>query len=125
MSENKPESIKEIQYKFKNASGEELDKLVDFYRDDARKGVINLIKKHDTAKEKLNLELIRLKKMHLYEEKYSEYQFICGIDEVGRGPLSGPVMAGNSSIRLQHSLCKWFKKTLSQTKRRVVWRNYR
>lgn len=94
MSENKPESIKEIQYKFKNASGEELDKLVDFYRDDARKGVINLIKKHDTAKEKLNLELIRLKKMHLYEEKYSEYQFICGIDEVGRGPLAGPVMAG-------------------------------
>ncbi len=32
--------------------------------------------------------------MKEYEKKYAEYSFICGIDEVGRGPLAGPVVAG-------------------------------
>ena len=32
--------------------------------------------------------------MKIYERKYADYAFICGIDEVGRGPLAGPVVAG-------------------------------
>ena len=39
-------------------------------------------------------ECIRTEKMKEYEKKYAEYSFICGIDEVGRGPLAGPVVAG-------------------------------
>lgn len=31
--------------------------------------------------------------MTSFERKYGEYSYICGIDEVGRGPLAGPVMA--------------------------------
>ena len=31
--------------------------------------------------------------MRVYEKEYSEYSYICGIDEVGRGPLAGPVVA--------------------------------
>ncbi|MEF9940420.1 MAG: ribonuclease HII [Clostridium sp.] len=44
--------------------------------------------------EKLELELARLEQMHEYEHLYENYDFICGIDEAGRGPLAGPVSAG-------------------------------
>lgn len=44
--------------------------------------------------EKLQKELERLSVMSQYEQEYQEYEYICGIDEVGRGPLAGPVVAG-------------------------------
>lgn len=45
-------------------------------------------------KEKLEKELARLETMKTYEKEYDMCQYICGIDEVGRGPLAGPVVAG-------------------------------
>lgn len=44
--------------------------------------------------EKLEAELARLRAMRQYEEQYGGCEFICGIDEAGRGPLAGPVVAG-------------------------------
>lgn len=45
------------------------------------------------SEEKLNNERLRLSKMSEYENKFSEY-IIAGIDEAGRGPLAGSVVAG-------------------------------
>ncbi len=45
-------------------------------------------------KEKLEKELARLETMKEFEREYEYCQYICGIDEVGRGPLAGPVVAG-------------------------------
>lgn len=42
---------------------------------------------------KLQEELIRLDGMKHYERMYQSYGILCGIDEVGRGPLAGPVVA--------------------------------
>lgn len=42
---------------------------------------------------KLEAERARTEAMKEFENMYSDYEYICGIDEVGRGPLAGPVMA--------------------------------
>jgi ribonuclease HII len=36
----------------------------------------------------------RLEKLCEFEKQYPDCELICGIDEVGRGPLAGPVVAG-------------------------------
>lgn len=50
------------------------------------------IAKEEKAREKLEKERARTEQMKEFEYKYAEYPLICGIDEVGRGPLAGPVM---------------------------------
>ena len=45
------------------------------------------------TKEKLEKELARLEAMKEYEYLYEACPYICGIDEAGRGPLAGPVVA--------------------------------
>ena len=42
---------------------------------------------------KLEAEKKRMYEMFSYEREYSDYEYICGIDEVGRGPFAGPVVA--------------------------------
>ncbi len=43
---------------------------------------------------KLQEEKERIEAMREFEEKYDSFSYICGIDEAGRGPLAGPVVAG-------------------------------
>lgn len=46
------------------------------------------------SEEKLQAERERLELMREYEHTYAACHAICGIDEAGRGPLAGPVVAG-------------------------------
>lgn len=83
-----------IKEKFNAASVDELLSLIEEFENDERSGVQTLIKKAEKNIEKLRLEKERVAAMSAYERQYPNLQFICGIDEVGRGPLAGPVMAG-------------------------------
>ena len=44
--------------------------------------------------EKLQKEIARCEELKRFEKEYESFGYICGIDEVGRGPLAGPVVAG-------------------------------
>lgn len=87
-------SIKEIQQEFAACNQENRQTLYEKYRQDTRNGVIRLIEKYQKMDQKLVEEYDRLEQMKFYEKKYGSYDLICGIDEVGRGPLAGPVVAG-------------------------------
>lgn len=88
-------SINEIKAELENADKIKRETLIELYKKDARKGVIKLIEKYEKQEAALLKELERLKKMHEFENKYSDYDYIAGIDEAGRGPLAGPVVAAS------------------------------
>ena len=87
-------SIKEIKQEFEQADKEKLPLLYEQYADDSRAGVVSLITKYKKKEEKLQAEIKRIEEMSRYERENCEEEYICGIDEVGRGPLAGPVVAG-------------------------------
>ena len=87
-------SIRSIKLEFEQAKFRELSVLYEKYEGDSRSGVQNLIARYKKQEAKLKEERFRLEQMRCYEKKYQEHIFICGIDEVGRGPLAGPVVAG-------------------------------
>lgn len=87
-------SVKEIQAEFEQTAMEQWAELYGIYAADSRAGVVNLIKKYQKREANIQQEYERVEQMKRYEREYETYQYICGIDEVGRGPLAGPVVAG-------------------------------
>lgn len=90
---NKMKSIQEIKDEFKAAPEAELSALCGIYKEDERKGVQNLILQANKKMEKLEAEKERIYMMQEYERKYEHLGYVCGIDEAGRGPFAGPVVA--------------------------------
>lgn len=88
------ESIQEIKERFKNTPIQELPAFCEIYRADERKGVQKLVEQGHKRIAALEKEKERLKQMREFEREYEHLGYICGIDEVGRGPFAGPVVAG-------------------------------
>lgn len=93
MNIEKMKSIAEIKQEIETA-GDLLEDVLARYATDSRKGVQNLLQRAKKQKERLQQERERLQQMRVFEQKYHAYRAICGIDEAGRGPLAGPVVAG-------------------------------
>ena len=90
----KQKSISQIREEFEAASAEKLPSLYQEYQADTRTGVRNMILKYRKKEEALEKEKERTEQMKVYEKQYESRGYVCGIDEVGRGPLAGPVVAG-------------------------------
>ncbi len=86
-------SIAEIKLLFSEAGTRQLSELIKAYESDTRSGVAALVKRAKRQLEAERLEDLRIEKMLIYERKYAEDGVIAGIDEAGRGPLAGPVVA--------------------------------
>lgn len=87
-------TIWEIKEEFERASEKEYKALYEIYGSDSRKGVADLLRKYQKAEEKLQREKDRIHRMKEFERKYGNMGLVCGVDEAGRGPLAGPVVAG-------------------------------
>lgn len=89
------QSIKEIKLLLEQTEKEQWHALFSQYRTDERAGVQKLIASYEKKLAKFHKEQERLEKMLEFERKYGDtFSCICGIDEAGRGPFAGPVVAG-------------------------------
>lgn len=87
------ESIREIKERLEGCDLNMLPEILAEYGMDSRKGVARLLKQYAGRYEKLKAEELRLDHMLDYEREYGAYTYIAGVDEAGRGPLAGPVVA--------------------------------
>ena len=88
------ESIQEIKQKLQAADFNRLPELFHMYEADERSGVKSELEKARKRLLSYEKELERTENLKKYEKEYAAFTSICGIDEVGRGPLAGPVVAG-------------------------------
>ena len=86
-------SIGEITEMYKQADITKLPAFIEEFEDDDRSGVKALVKRARKSLFDLEKEKERMFEMFSFERKYAEYEYICGVDEVGCGPLAGPVVS--------------------------------
>lgn len=91
---DKEQSIGIIKKELQAAADQQLPDFVKKYEADCRAGVQTLIGQAKKRMKALEAEQQRIWELSRYEREYAEAGYICGIDEVGRGPLAGPVVAG-------------------------------
>ncbi len=83
----------EIDEMLKSTEPARLPEVLAALTSDKRAMVRNLAERYRKRYEAYLKELERLEKMTVYERRYEALQYICGIDEAGRGPYAGPVVA--------------------------------
>ena len=87
-------TIAQIKEEYEAAALAMLPDFVKNYEQDTRNGVKKLVCQAQKKLSQLETERARMYQMQEYERRYAQYTSICGIDEAGRGPLAGPVVAG-------------------------------
>ncbi|MCM3717178.1 ribonuclease HII [Fictibacillus phosphorivorans] len=88
-------SIKEWEQLLKDSSAEEISSHLTQLESDERQGAKKLFKTYTNRLLEAEAELKRLEIMCRYEKQCisNGKRLIAGVDEVGRGPLAGPVVA--------------------------------
>ena len=85
-------SISIIKNELSSCKEKELQNFISEYGSDPRDGVKKLVLSAEKKKAAYEAELARMHEMFHYERLYPEKTYIAGLDEVGRGPLAGPVV---------------------------------
>lgn len=87
-------TVAEIKQLFEQTPMEKILTVLEAYRNDERKNVQSLIKSFENKFKKYTSEQERLLKITEFERYFNDkgYKLIAGVDEVGRGPLAGPVV---------------------------------
>lgn len=81
-------SVKDIKEELQRADEKHLEELLQICSRDDRSAVQKLAESAKKKLDALDKERKRIEDLKRYEKEYSQYTYICGIDEVGRGPLA-------------------------------------
>lgn len=109
------QELKESQY----------NSYIPILQQDSRKNVRNLADKLIMSIQKKNKEITRVQRMYDFDKKYKCSGYLAGVDEVGRGPLAGPIAAAAVVLNLNCETEKLIleindSKKLSPKKREVL-----
>lgn len=85
-------NINDIKKQLNSTDIKSMEHFIKTFEADQRAGVIKLVASAKKRQQAYEAELDRTETMKLYENSYSGRGYIAGIDEVGRGPLAGPVV---------------------------------
>ncbi|MEY8390313.1 ribonuclease HII [Lachnospiraceae bacterium] len=85
--------ITEIKAELQAAEESMLPSFILKYQNDRRAGVKKLAEQARKRLVALEQERERIEGLKVYERQYDHKGYVCGIDEAGRGPLAGPVVA--------------------------------
>lgn len=98
-------SISAIKEQLKEITSADDLRLANF-REDSRKGVQQALLQWQRQQEKQQALVEKYQAMSVFEvaKKAQGFQAICGIDEVGRGPLAGPVVAAAVILNEDHTI---------------------
>ncbi len=87
------ESIAQVREHLRKCPSDQLQVFIADYSADERRGVQGLVKQAKKKMECLKREEARIEALMTFEKKaWETCQYVAGMDEVGRGPLAGPVV---------------------------------
>jgi ribonuclease HII len=88
-------TITQIKNWFKQAERDEITSYLPSLRSDTRSGIQQLLKQWEQKEQQLQQRLKHWDELNIEEKQLKQdgYTLVAGVDEVGRGPLAGPVVA--------------------------------
>ncbi|MCM1991096.1 ribonuclease HII [Oceanirhabdus seepicola] len=95
---------KEIDHMYVSKDIVNVEKLISILSEDGRSAVKALKVKCDKEITKLQNEIERVKKLYEFDINHNNGLIIAGVDEVGRGPLAGPIVG--AAVVLDYSSLK-------------------
>ncbi|WP_061995045.1 MULTISPECIES: ribonuclease HII [Clostridium] len=107
LSQMKFALVKEYVLNFQNGhdiktSKLEFIELIKMLSDDSRKNVNKLGEKLEKFIITYEAEINRVKNMYLFDKSFGNFKYVAGVDEVGRGPLAGPIVSAAVILDLDY-----------------------
>lgn len=94
--------VTHLQENFFNVEKEKICKIAECLSNDSRKNIQRLAESLNKFFVKKENEINRVKEMYSFDKSFGNYIFVAGVDEVGRGPLAGPIAAASVVLRLKY-----------------------
>lgn len=83
---------------------EQIKAIIAMLKNDSRKNVLALSKKIQNLYDKKQKELANTLRLYDFDRSFGNFRFIAGVDEVGRGPLAGPIVSAAVILDLNTDL---------------------
>lgn len=86
--------VKKLEHHYFELDDKVVSSIVEVLNTDKRKNIKNLSKSLSNFMLKTKEEINRVEKMYEFDKNFGNCIYTAGVDEVGRGPLAGPIAAG-------------------------------